>query len=98
MSPWRFTFQQSHKEALVELKRRYYATFVILVCKDNCLVVLDDSEALGLIDESSSTSWWIAVERKPRSMCTISGSRGYLPNRVPDSDFRRIAEPLGIVL
>lgn len=98
MSPWRFTFQLAHKEALVELKRRYHATFVILVCKDSCLVVLDDTEVLGLLDDPSSSTWWIAVEKRPRSMCTVSGSRGLLPNRVPDSDFTRIVEKLGVVL
>ena len=87
LSPWRFTFDMTHQDEIRKMKERYGEAFLVLVCDDNGVVVLNFDELKNILDHNHEPTEWISVARGKREMFTVKGSDGELDYKIGKSDF-----------
>ena len=86
LSPWAFTFSRGHRRELVELSQELSRVCVVLVCGQDGVVALTDSEVVQVLGEAGDDQW-MRVDRRRSQMYSVSGSFGRLPLKVADSSF-----------
>jgi hypothetical protein len=82
LSPWHFTFHIDQIADLLDLAGAHFDSFVALVCGSDGFISLDITTLHTLVDFKQFEQAWIRVDRKPRSMYSISGNRGEMANKV----------------
>ena len=86
LSPWAFTFSRGQRRELVDLGQELTRVCVVLVCGQDGVVALTDSEVVQVLGEAVDDQW-IRVDRRRSQMYGVSGSYGRLPVKVADSSF-----------
>ena len=92
LSPWQFSFTAEHRRAQDALIDEYGSCGIVLVCHQNCVVVLSQHDIDDVLGESPAAGT-IAVVRKPREMAQVRGPLSTLPYKLRDSDFGRLGAP-----
>ena len=87
LSPWRFSFQQRHREKIIEMKTNLENVFIFLVCNEDGIVVLTFEEFTQVLSETQESTEWISATRNRRQMYTIKGSDGKLGFKVGKDEF-----------
>ena len=87
MSPWSFSFNQSHQDEILEIKNRLGEVFLLLVCFDDGIVTLNFDELKIILNEIHKTVEWIRVSRKPREKYSVKGSDGKLKFKIGGNEF-----------
>jgi hypothetical protein len=87
MSPWQFSFSDSHQDEILEMKIKLGTVFVALVCRDDGVVCLSFEELKVVLNEVHDRYEWIRVSRRPREKYEIKGSDGRLLVKIGASDF-----------
>jgi len=87
LSPWRFSFQQRHRDRIVEMKKGLRSVFVLLVCNDDGIVILTFDEFTHVLAGVSRGTEWISATRNRRQMYAINGSEGKLGFKVGKDEF-----------
>ena len=87
MTPWRFSFQESHQNEIQEMKDKFKEVFLVLVCHDDGFVTLSFEELKNLLDEQYDEVEWIAVSRRPREKYFVSGTDGKLKYKIGENEF-----------
>jgi hypothetical protein len=85
--PWQFTFNQDHLNMINGDLRRKDQLYVVLVCGDATVCLLDEDEVQQLINVDSSASEWIRVDSRPGSQLRVRGSQANLNHKVPHNRF-----------
>jgi hypothetical protein len=88
LTPWSFTFHADHKQAIRALGATFPDVMILLVCRDDGIVALDQSATLSLIGDDF-VSATISVLRKPRQMYLVSGPLATLPRKLADCEYAR---------
>ncbi|NMH28720.1 hypothetical protein [Flavobacterium silvaticum] len=89
MSPWRFTFQRDHQDEIAEMAKRQSEMFLLLVCGEDGIVVLNFQELKVILDHFHQETEWISATRTKNTEYTIKGSDGKLKYKVGKKDFPR---------
>ena len=87
LSPWRFSFQQKHRDNIVAMENDLGAAFVLLVCNDDGIVILTFDEFKQVLNETQEGVEWISATRNRRQMYSIKGSDGKLGFKVGKDEF-----------
>jgi hypothetical protein len=87
LSPWRFSFQQKHRDNIVAMENDLGAAFVLLVCNDDGIVILTFDEFKQVLNETQEGVEWISATRNRRQMYSIKGSDGKLSFKVGKDEF-----------
>lgn len=87
LSPWRFSFQQRHREKITEMRETIGAAFVLLVCNEDGIVTLNFDEFTQVLSEARAGTEWISATRNRRQMYAIKGSDGKLGFKVGKDEF-----------
>jgi len=87
LSPWRFSFQKSHRDRILEMKKNLGDVFVLLVCNDDGIVILTFDEFTQVLNEAQTGTEWISATRNRRQMYSIKGSDGKLGFKVGKDEF-----------
>jgi hypothetical protein len=96
LSPWRFSFQKRHHDAIVEMHKNLGEAFLLLVCNDDGVVVLTFDEFKQLLAEDCPAVEWISAARNRRQMYSIKGSDGKLGFKVGKDEFLTKMFALGL--
>jgi hypothetical protein len=59
LSPWRFSFQQRHRDKIVEMKKGIGDVFVLLVCNEDGIVILTFDEFTQVLDAARDGTEWM---------------------------------------
>ena len=87
LSPWRFSFQQRHREKIIEMKNDLGKVFVLLVCNEDGIVILTFDELTQILNKAPEGTEWISATRNKRQMYSISGSDGKLGFKIGKDEF-----------
>ena len=87
LSPWRFSFQQRHREKIIEMKKDLGNVFVLLVCNEDGIVILTFDELRQILNKAPEGTEWVSATRNKRQMYSISGSDGTLGFKVGKDEF-----------
>lgn len=82
MSPWSFTFHIDQIGDLLDLEIAYPVSFCAFVCGIDGVVTLDIGTLHQLVTFENSDAAWLRISRKPRTMYSVGGNRGDLPQKV----------------
>jgi hypothetical protein len=83
LTPWPFTFHIEQVSELLDLETEYSTAFVVFVCGVDGLVTIDMATLHDLVSFKESEQAWLRIERKPRTLYSLSGNRAELTNKVP---------------
>ena len=96
LSPWRFSFQQKHRDKIVAMENDLDTVFVFLVCNDDGVVILTFDEFRQVLNETHAGVEWISATRNRRQMYSIKGSDGKLSFKVGKDEFvEKLFSPAG---
>lgn len=88
ISPWTFSFAQTHIEEINKVKKGFENIFILLVCNDNGICCLNYQEFCTVISvESNNFPKWIKARRQKGEKYAVTGSDGKLTYKIGDSDF-----------
>jgi hypothetical protein len=88
LSPWRFSFQQRHRDRIMEIEKDIGGVFVLLICNDDGVVILTFDEFKQVLNqETHGGTEWISATRNRRQMYSIKGSDGKLGFKVGKDEF-----------
>jgi hypothetical protein len=87
LSPWRFSFQQRHRQKIGEMRNDLGKVFLLLVCNEDGIVILTFDELTQILNNSQEGTEWISATRNKRQMYSISGSEGKLGFKVGKDEF-----------
>jgi hypothetical protein len=82
VTPWPFTFHIDQVSELLDLEVEHSTSFVAFVCGVDGIATIPMATLHELVTFRESEQAWIRVERKPRTLYSLSGNRGVLPNKV----------------
>lgn len=83
LHPWQFTFTKQNLIELGQLRSRYSAVFIILVCCTDGMVCINLDEAASLLKIGDSEQAWLRVDRRRRKWYEVTGSGGDLGSKLP---------------
>lgn len=83
LSPWPFTFHIEQVSELLDLETEYSTAFVVFVCGVDGLLTIDMATLHDLVSFKESEQAWVRIERKPRTLYSLSGNRAELAGKVP---------------
>jgi hypothetical protein len=83
MPPWQFTFHSEQAREFKALAKHYKPSFAAFVCGDDGFAVVQDTDVWILVEFKSNEQAWVRIERRRRSLYSISGNRAALPTKVP---------------
>ncbi len=90
ISPWIFTFAQTHVDEIKKIKDGFKDVFVLLICNNNGICCLNYQEFSTVIStENNCFPKWIKAQRQKGEKYAVSGSDGDLTYKIGDSDFPR---------
>ncbi len=86
ISPWTFTFSESHIAEIVSLRSTFEEVFVVLICNDDGVCCLNFDEFRTVIAvENMNFPKWIKAIRQKREKYSVSGSDGKLSYKIGDN-------------
>jgi hypothetical protein len=89
---WRFTFHSDDLKTLTSDNMSGFKTYLILVCSDKTICLLEPFEFTSLIDMQSNSQQWIQVTI-PKTSMRVSGTKGELKHAIKHNSFpKRIFE------
>jgi len=88
MSPWIFSFSETHINEVKEIKNAFNKICVVFVCGDNGIACLSYEEFVAVISiENKNFPKWIKMSRMKGQKYSVAGSDGTLRHKIGDSDF-----------
>src|SRR5260221_12979437 len=84
--PWQFTFQPDDLNTLQSDIASGFKTFVVLVCADSTICLLNEQEFLSVIDPNSAVQQTIRVEI-PNSRMRVRGTAGTIKHAITHKSF-----------
>ncbi len=87
MSPWRFSMQKIHQEEILEMKNHFNEVFLIVICGDDGIVILNFEELKRILNDAHEEIEWISAARNPGKEYTIKGSDGTLGRKIGKNNF-----------
>jgi hypothetical protein len=87
LSPWRYSFNKSHQDELLELKMTHGEAFVVFVNGDDGIACVDFDTFKQVLDEKHEEQEWVRVSRKPRQTYRVAGNDGKLDRPLPRNSF-----------
>lgn len=89
MSPWSFSFTQKHQDEILEMKNKLGEVFLLLVCGEDGIVVLNFNESKKILNDAHDPVEWVSVSRNKKAMYAVKGSDGSLGYKISKKDFPR---------
>ncbi len=94
--PWGFTFSRDHQLQYRQLVEQYRDCITALVCGNDGIVALNDSQINQILDDKFDEQESVSVRRKLNHMYSVKGSNGELSQKVSrDSLMSNLAILLG---
>lgn len=90
LSPWGYSFHQSHQDELLFFKEKCGEAFSIFVNSDDGFACLNFTSMKEVLDDHHEEQEWVSVSRKPKQAYRISGNDGKLERPVPVNAFPEI--------
>lgn len=87
MTPWSFSFADSHQEEILAMHKKLENVFIALVCGTDGIACLSFDELKYVLDDEHGKSEWVKASRKPREKYAIKGSDGKLRFKIADNSF-----------
>ena len=87
LSPWAFSFQQTHQVEIDELKKNFPNVIVGLICHEDGIVGLSYDELKTILDHNHENVEWISASRKPRGQYSIKGKDGNLLYKISEGEY-----------
>ncbi len=87
MSPWQFNFHKDHQNEIFQMKSEFENVFLLLVCGEDGVVVLNYDELKILLDNIHGDVEWIRAARNRNQEYKVNGSDGGLERKIGKSDF-----------
>lgn len=87
ISPWQFSFKKIHRDEILEMKTKTREVFILLVCHDDGVLVLNFDEFKNVVDFEYKNMEWISVARRSREKYSIKGSGGKLRHKIGANEF-----------
>jgi len=86
ISPWSFSFSETHVSELVDLKRQYENVYIVLICNEDGICCLNFEEFKTVIAvENQNYPKWIKATRQKREKYAVTGSDGKLTYKIGDN-------------
>jgi hypothetical protein len=82
IAPWRFSFAPEHLLVYFELQEKYQHIFVVLVCGNDSVAVINANQFSKLIDVHSLENSWISVTTSHNTSMQVEGSFGALKTKL----------------
>ena len=86
-SPWKYTFQRKHQEAVEMLNGVSDRTYVVFVNDDDGVACVDYDGLKELLDDHFEDTEWVSVSRKLNESYRLSGKDGLLSGKTKRSAF-----------
>lgn len=87
ISPWRFSFKDSHQKEIEHIKELHKKVFIILVCNDDGFCCLSWKEYKKILDVDFDLFEWISCSRMRREKYTVKGTDGKLNYKIGPGSF-----------
>ena len=84
--PWQFTFQSDDLDTLRADIVSGFSTFVVLVCGQSTICLLEQKDYEAIIDLNAAGQQWIRVEI-PKASMRVRGSAGELKRAIKHNAF-----------
>ena len=95
MSPWRFSFQKTHQDEILQMQEQLRNIFILLVCGKDGVVTLSFEELKTILNDIHSETEWISASRTRNKEYGIKGSDGSLEQKIGKTDFlKKILEAI----
>jgi len=86
ISPWSFSFSETHIKELVDLSNQFKEVFVALICNEDGICCLNLQEFKTVIAiENINFPKWIKAIRQKREKYLVTGSDGKLTYKIGDN-------------
>ena len=86
--PWGFTFTPDHQDEIRRLFDRYgEKTFIVLVCKNDGICVIDYGIFAGCLDLNHTDAEWLEASRPAGGSYRVRGARGEHGRKIPRNSF-----------
>jgi len=86
ISPWSFSFSETHVSELIDLKRQYETVYIVLICNEDGICCLNFEEFKTVIAvENPNYPKWIKATRQKREKYAVTGSDGRLTYKIGDN-------------
>lgn len=85
-APWQFTFNEDDLLTLQADIASGFTTFLVLVCGEKTICLLNQEEMVKLIDLEAERQQWIRVDI-PKASMAVKGSAGSLARKIPHNSF-----------
>jgi len=69
------------------MNEEFRKVFLLLVCRDDGVVVLNFDELTALINNGCASAEWISATRSRRQMYLVRGSQGQLDFKIGKDEF-----------
>jgi hypothetical protein len=87
MSPWSFSFSREQQEELRDLGEKIESVCIVLVCGEDGMVSLTESELREVLDDRFEEVEWVRASRRRGGQYGVAGSDGRLRLKVADNAF-----------
>lgn len=86
ISPWSFSFLESHIKEIVDLSSQFKEVFIVLICNEDgiCCINLQEFKTVIAI-ENMNFPKWIKTIRQKREKYLVAGSDGKLTYKIGDN-------------
>jgi hypothetical protein len=96
ISPWSFSFSETHIRELVDLSNQFKEIFVALICNEDGICCLNFQEFKTVIAvENMNFPKWIKATRQKREKYSVSGSDGKLKYKIGDNCLQASIKKIG---
>ncbi len=86
ISPWTFSFSETHIAELIDLKEKFKKVYIALVCNEDGICCLNFQEFRTVIAiENKDFPKWIKATRQRREKYLVTGSDGKLTYKIGDN-------------
>lgn len=86
ISPWTFSFSETHVNELTDLKGQYEDVYIVLICHEDGICCLNYPEFKVVIAvENLNFPKWIKATRQKREKYSVTGSDGKLTYKIGDN-------------
>jgi len=97
ISPWSFSFLETHIKELVDLSNQFKEVFVALICNEDGICCLNFREFKTVIAiENMNYPKWIKTIRQKREKYSVAGSDGKLTYKIGDNCLQASIEKMVI--
>lgn len=88
ISPWTFSFTETHIREIDSINDELGNIFIVLVCNDDGICCLNFQEFCTIISVKSNLfPKWVKAQRRRSEKYTVTGSDGELTYKIGNNDF-----------